>query len=60
MGLVPLGGGFGKVFHAGAQPINAGIQGYWNAERPFGGPETTLRIAIQLLSRSDPATNALA
>lgn len=47
--LVPLGGGFGKVFQLGAQAFNAGVQGYWNAERPTGGPETTLRVVVQLL-----------
>jgi hypothetical protein len=33
----------------GAQPFNVGVQGYWNAERPTGGPETTSRVNVQLL-----------
>ena len=46
---IPVGAGFGKVFSIGSQPINAGAQGYYNAVRPRGGAETTLRVVIQLL-----------
>jgi len=47
--LVPLGGGFGKIFRVGAQPFNAQVQGFWNAEKPRGGPDTSLRLQIQML-----------
>lgn len=47
--LVPVGGGFGKVFKVGAQPINASLQGYYNAERPSAVGDTTLRVQVQLL-----------
>jgi len=47
--IVPIGGGFGKVFRVGAQPMNASVQGFWNAETPDGGPATTLRLQLQLL-----------
>jgi len=47
--LVPVGGGFGKVFKLGSQPLNAAIQGYYNAERPDGTGETTVRVQLQFL-----------
>jgi hypothetical protein len=46
---VPVGGGFGKVFKLGSQPLNAGVQGYYNAERPSGTAETSLRVVVQML-----------
>ena len=36
---VPLGGGIGKLFKVGEQPINAKLEAYYNAERPTGAPE---------------------
>lgn len=46
---VPIGGGFGRVFHLGKQPLNVSMQGYWNAERPPVTGEWTLRFQVQLL-----------
>jgi len=46
---VPAGGGFGKVFTVGKQPINAAVQGYYNVVRPEGAAVTTLREVVQLL-----------
>ncbi|HEY9643489.1 MAG TPA: hypothetical protein V6C57_23575, partial [Coleofasciculaceae cyanobacterium] len=46
---VPIGGGFGRVFKIGRQPINASIGAYWNAVRPEGGADWTLRTQITLL-----------
>lgn len=46
---VPIGGGFGRVFPIGKQPVNASLQGYWNAARPDGGADWTLRTQVQLL-----------
>lgn len=46
---VPLGGGFGRVFKLGDQPVNASIQGYYNAERPTGTSTWTLRTSFALL-----------
>jgi hypothetical protein len=40
---IPLGGGFGRVFKIGTQPINALIQGFGYADKPEGGPDWTLR-----------------
>ncbi|WP_052055714.1 hypothetical protein [Myxosarcina sp. GI1] len=46
---VPIGGGFGRVFAIGKQPVNATLQGYWNAAKPDGGADWTLRTQFQLL-----------
>lgn len=46
---VPVGGGFGRVFTVGSQPINAQLQGFYNVEHPSGGPEWSLRLQVQLL-----------
>ena len=32
--VVPFGGGFGKVFQIGGQPVNGSVHAYWNAVRP--------------------------
>jgi hypothetical protein len=46
----PIGGGFGRVFLLGRQPINASLQGYYNVEKPDHiGPEWTIRFTIQFL-----------
>ncbi|MBX3359292.1 MAG: hypothetical protein KF745_12800 [Phycisphaeraceae bacterium] len=47
--IVPLGGGFGKIFHIGDQPINASVQAYGNVVTPDNGPDWTLRVQFQLL-----------
>jgi len=46
---VPLGGGAGRVFPIGKQPMNINFQGYYNVEHPSGGPEWSLRLQIQFL-----------
>lgn len=46
---VPIGGGFGRVFRVGDQPVNAQIAGYYNAIRPTGTAEWQLRAAVVLL-----------
>ena len=40
---VPLGGGFGRIFKIGTQPVNAVIQAFGYADRPDGGPDWSLR-----------------
>ncbi len=47
--LVPIGGGVGKLFNIGKQPVNTSLQGYWNAEKPKNGAEWTARFQFQLL-----------
>jgi len=46
---VPVGGGVGKIFKIGGQPINAQLASYYNVERPDGGPEWSIRFQLQLL-----------
>jgi len=46
---VPLGGGVGKIFKIGKQPMNAQIQAFYNVEHPAGGPEWQLRLQLQFL-----------
>jgi hypothetical protein len=46
---VPVGGGFGRVFKLGDQPIDASIQGFYNVVRPDNGPTWSLRVQMSLL-----------
>ena len=46
---VPIGGGGGRLFNVGNQPINASLQVFWNAVRPSFGADFTLRAQVQLL-----------
>jgi hypothetical protein len=46
---VPLGGGVGRVFKIGSQPVNASLQAYWNAIKPEGVADWTLRAQMTLL-----------
>jgi opacity protein-like surface antigen len=46
---VPIGGGFGRVFRVGDQPVNAQIAGYYNAIRPTGTADWQLRATVALL-----------
>jgi opacity protein-like surface antigen len=47
--VVPVGGGFGRVFKIGDQPVNASIQAYYNAINPTGAPNWQLRAQLSLL-----------
>ena len=47
--ILPVGGGFGKIFRLGDQPMNAQIQAFYNVETPDFGPEWTIRFQLQLL-----------
>ena len=47
--VVPVGGGAGKLFKIGAQPINSSLQAYYNAESPENGPDWSLRFQVQFL-----------
>ena len=47
---VPLGGGVGRVFNIGKQPVNASFQAYYNVVTPDNfGPEWQMRAQIQFL-----------
>jgi len=46
---VPLGGGIGRVFKIGEQPVNAQLGAYYNVARPDFGPEWSIRFQPQFL-----------
>lgn len=46
---VPVGGGFGRVFHFGKQPLNARLAGYYNVERPDKSSDWTLSAQLTFL-----------
>ena len=50
---VPIGGGVGRLFRVGDQPVNASISGYYNAIRPTGTPAWQLRLLSRFCSRSN-------
>ncbi len=47
--LVPLGGGGGKIFRIGDQPMNCQVQAFYNVETPALGPSWTLRLQVQFM-----------
>ncbi len=47
--IVPFGGGVGKVFKIGKQPINVNAQTYYNAVKPDGWGDWQMRIQVQLM-----------
>ena len=46
---LPLGGGIGRLFKVGKQPINASLQAYGNVVKPENGPDWLLRFQVQFL-----------
>jgi hypothetical protein len=44
--LVPVGGGFGKKFDVGPYPWAVSLQGYYNAIKPVGAPEWSVRLSM--------------
>ncbi len=46
---VPFGGGFGKIFKIGNQPLNAQASAYYNVEKPEFGADWQLRLQLQFL-----------
>jgi len=48
--VVPLGGGFGRIFKVGEQALNAQVQAFYNVESTDSiGPDWTLRFQLQFL-----------
>lgn len=47
--LVPLGGGVGKIFRIGSQPMNAQMQAFYNMDKPAVVGDWTLRFQLQFL-----------
>lgn len=46
--LVPWGGGLARVFHLGAQPMNASVQAYWYGTRYNDIPSPTWQLKFQV------------
>lgn len=46
---IPFGGGIGKIFSVGKQPINSQLSAYYNVEKPEYGPDWQLRVLVQFL-----------
>jgi hypothetical protein len=46
---VPAGGGLGRVFRLGMQPVNASLAFFGNAARPSGGSTWSMRLQIAFL-----------
>ena len=46
---IPLGGGVGKIFKIGRQPVNGQVSAYYNVEKPDFGADWQLRLQLQFL-----------
>ncbi|RLA03035.1 MAG: neuromedin U, partial [Gammaproteobacteria bacterium] len=46
---VPVGGGFGKIFRIGSQPMNAQFQAFYNIDKPDFVGDWSLRFQLQFL-----------
>ncbi len=46
---VPIGGGFGKIFRVGKQPMNASFQYFYNLEEPEFVGNWSIRLQLQLM-----------
>jgi hypothetical protein len=46
---IPIGGGIGKVFKVGKQPVNASVRAYHNLQSPRSGSDWQLQFQIQFL-----------
>lgn len=46
---VPVGGGFGRIFNIGKQPLNLTLQGFYNVKTPTNGPDWSMRLQLQFL-----------
>lgn len=47
--VVPFGGGFGKIFKIGSQPLNAQVQAFANVVKPDNGANWSMRLQLQFL-----------
>jgi len=52
---VPVGGGVGRVFRLGYQPVNASLAFFGNAVHPAGGSTWAMRLQISFLFPKRPA-----
>jgi hypothetical protein len=46
---VPVGGGIGRIFKIGKQPINAKVQGFYNVEDTPGSGDWTFQASWTFL-----------
>ncbi|MFQ6538055.1 MULTISPECIES: hypothetical protein [Aphanothece] len=46
---VPLGGGVGRIFTVGGQPMSVALEGYGNVAKPSGFGDFTARVTFKLL-----------
>ena len=46
---IPLGGGIGRIFKMGEQPLNVRLRSYYNFERPDGSPEWSINFSVAFL-----------
>lgn len=46
---IPFGGGVGKIFRIGKQPLNAQLSAYYNVETPEYGPDWQMRFQLVFL-----------
>jgi len=46
---IPVGGGVGKIFKIGKQPLNGQVSAYYNVEKPKFGADWQLRLQLQFL-----------
>ncbi len=46
---LPIGGGIGRLFKVGDLPINAQVQGFYNAVRPDDTSDVQIRLQLQVL-----------
>jgi hypothetical protein len=53
--VVPVGGGVGRVFRLGLQPVNVTAQFYGNAEHPSSGSTWGLRLQLAFLFPKSPS-----
>jgi hypothetical protein len=47
--IVPIGGGFGKIFKIGKQAMNTSAQAFYNVEKPGAVADWSLRLQLQFL-----------
>ncbi|MBT8382776.1 MAG: neuromedin U [Ignavibacteria bacterium] len=47
--VIPFGGGFGKIFKIGSQPLNAQVQAFANVVKPDNGADWSMRLQLQFL-----------
>jgi hypothetical protein len=46
---VPIGGGVGRVFRIGKQPVNTSLKAYYNVETPRTGADWQLQFQLQFM-----------